>query len=94
MVYGFPDLPNKPRNEFRMNCFGGVQTNSKGAFEGEFPSTFPPAYWTVSHRDWPTPYKFDDNKWDAEILSADPFVLQVDVRKSDAEKVRKDAKKR
>jgi hypothetical protein len=92
-VYGYPDLPDKPRSESRMNCFGGVDTDLKGNFESTYPASFPPAYWNVSHRDWPTPYKFDDDKWDAKVLSTEPFVLQVNVRRADAEQGKKDAKK-
>ncbi|HEY3968438.1 MAG TPA: M56 family metallopeptidase [Planctomycetaceae bacterium] len=93
-VYGYPDLPNKPRTESRMNSFGGLNTDQEGKFNGTYPATFPPAYWNVSHRDWPTPYKFADNRWDAKVLSTEPFVLQVSVRKADAEKgKKKEAKK-
>lgn len=79
-VYGYPDVPGKPRDEFRMNCVAGVSTDQTGKFEGRYPQTVPPAFWNVSHRDWPSPYEFDDKKWDAKVLTESPLVLQVDFR--------------
>ena len=46
----------------------------------------PPMHWTVSHRRWPTPYQFEDDNWDAKVVSRKPFVLQVPVHERDIAK--------
>jgi hypothetical protein len=76
-VYGFPDLPNKPRTESRMNCFGGVDTNDKGEFEGSYPLSFPPAYWNVRDGNPKASRNFTDSKQDATIVTTTPLVIQV-----------------
>lgn len=81
-VYGYPDLPNKPRSESRMNCFGGVDTNDKGEFEATYPTSFPPAYWTVNDNNPKEPRTFEDKKQEAKIVTMSPFVIQVTNRKA------------
>ncbi|MBX3441818.1 MAG: carboxypeptidase regulatory-like domain-containing protein [Planctomyces sp.] len=82
VVYGYPDLPGVPRESWRMNSFAGVHSDRQGRFEGQAPNTHRPAYWRVSHRDWPSPYRFDDQRWDATIQSENPLVLQVDLSRA------------
>lgn len=78
IVYGTPEIPGKNLQEVTCS-FGGIFTGKDGRFSGSYPRTYPPVHWRVSHRRWPTPYQFVDDKWDAKILSRKPFVLQVPV---------------
>jgi uncharacterized protein (TIGR03067 family) len=76
-IFGYPEIPGKA-TEYVINCFGGTSSDGEGKFSSLYPSTFPPAVWKVSHRDWPTPYKSNDRKWIAKVISQEPFILQVD----------------
>jgi Zn-dependent protease with chaperone function len=81
-VYGTPDIPGKDYHEV-MSSFAGVPVFKDGGFSGSYPSTYPPEHWTVSHRRWKTPHESTDDKWEAKILSHDPFVLQVPVHRDE-----------
>ncbi len=78
-IYGYPDIPGKER-WLIMNSVAGVSIDTEGQFDGRYPSTYPPKFWKVSHRRWPTPTEFVDEKWYAEIESEDPLVLKVDTK--------------
>lgn len=76
-IYGYPDIPGKKRWMI-MNSVAGVTVDKDGRFEGQYPSTYPPGFWKVSRRRWPTPTEFVDEHWYAEIETEDPLVLKVD----------------
>jgi beta-lactamase regulating signal transducer with metallopeptidase domain/5-hydroxyisourate hydrolase-like protein (transthyretin family) len=62
-----------------MNSFAGVLTDRDGKFRNAVPETQLPTIWKVSFRDWSDVYDFEDRTYVADIVSATPFVLRVDV---------------
>ena len=76
-VFGYPEIPGE-QTEYVTNSFGGTTSDGDGKFSSLYPSTFPPAIWKVSHKDWPTPYESNDRKWIAKVISQEPLILQVD----------------
>lgn len=65
--------------EDAMNSFAGVHTNKQGEFAGSIPETLQPKIWSASFRDWSDVYDFEDRKYQPEVISEQPLVLQVDV---------------
>lgn len=79
-VYGYPNV-RELRPSMTMNSMAGVHTNEQGAFSGNYPETYPPAFWKVSQRIWTTKYEFDNHNYAAKVISRNPLVLQVDTTK-------------
>ncbi len=78
-VFGFPEIQDQPSDTV-MNSFGGTTSDGEGRFSGLYPSTFPPAVWKVSHKDWPPSHESNDRKWIAKVISQEPLILQVNTK--------------
>jgi hypothetical protein len=87
-VYGFPEAAHRPEGS-GLNSFGGVDTDKDGRFQGPYPVLFPPTTWKASYREWKTPFEFDDRDFVPKVVTQEPFVLQVDVKKADLKDARK-----
>lgn len=80
-IYGYPEIPGKPQ-DLVTSCLVANTFEGNGKFSGRYPSTLPPVVWKATLEKWRTPYESVDQKFMARVISTEPLVLEVDVRRA------------